>query len=131
MNVAQAIAQCLFGMEHNSKAADSDLVALWQYRLEFLATECLPSGSGFDNGTELDLERSNPQRLVFKTSFHHMTEGSYDGWTEHSVTVRPSFLFGREIAVSGRNRNQIKDYIAETFESAMAAPAPDGWMQLG
>jgi hypothetical protein len=79
----------------------------------------LPSGSGFDNGTTIDLDLSNADRLVFNTSFHHMDEnGSYDGWTEHVVRVSPSF-HGVHMTVSGRNRNDIKDYIYECFDFAL------------
>jgi len=83
-----------------------------------------PSGSGIDNGTKLDWERSTEEKLVFQTSFHHMTEGFYDGWTEHTVTVRPSFVFGVGVKVSGRNRNDIKDYLAEVFGVWMQEEAP-------
>lgn len=75
-----------------------------------------PRGSGFDSGTTIDIDRSTENRLVFNTSFHHMDEhGSYDGWTEHTVTVRPTFGGTPDIRISGRNRNGIKDHIAETF----------------
>ena len=45
----------------------------------------------------------------------HPETGMYDGWTEHTVTVRPSLQFGFRLSISGRNRNGIKDYIAEVF----------------
>lgn len=76
-----------------------------------------PSGSGFDNGTQLDEEKSNRSKLVFHTSYHHMNEaGYYDGWTDHTITVVPT-LVGTEYKVSGRNRNDIKDYIGDVFAS--------------
>lgn len=76
-----------------------------------------PSGSGFDRGTSFDFERSKPDHLVFETHFHHMDDnGSYTCWTRHPVTVRPSFIWGVEIIVNGRNHNNIKDYIAEVFQ---------------
>jgi hypothetical protein len=82
----------------------------------------LPSGSGFDSGTEIDLDRSSAERLVFHTSFHHMDEyGSYDGWTTHTVTVKPSLLFNFTLRVSGHNRNDIREYIAETFDACLGA----------
>jgi len=74
----------------------------------------LPHGSGFDNGTHLELDRCTPTRLVFFAAFHHMTEGTYSGWTEHVVTATATFT-GFDIRVSGRDRNEIKKYIAETF----------------
>jgi hypothetical protein len=74
-----------------------------------------PSGSGFDNGTEIDLERSNENKLVFTTDFHHMnSDGYYEGWTSHTVTVTPSFI-SLNIKVSGKNKNNIKDHIHQAF----------------
>lgn len=73
-----------------------------------------PSGSGFDNGIEL-CETSTPERLVFLTAFHHMNEhGFYVGWTNHTVVVTPCFT-GFNIRVTGRNKNCVKDLIADTF----------------
>lgn len=81
-----------------------------------LCREFLPSGSGFDAGSHIDLDASHAEKLVFTTSYHHMNDnGYYDGWTEHTVTVTPSFIGGFNIRVSGRNRNDIKGYIAESF----------------
>jgi hypothetical protein len=81
--------------------------------------EAFPSGSGFDRGTRLD-DSSRPEKLVFTTAFHHMNEGGmYDGWTEHTVTVRPSLEFGYRLSISGRNRNLIKEVIAEQFSMAL------------
>lgn len=80
-----------------------------------LVREYMPSGSGFDSGTELDSD-SKPNRLVFTTSFHHTNDGGmYDGWTEHSVIITPNLAHGFELRVTGRDRNDIKDYIALTF----------------
>jgi hypothetical protein len=81
-----------------------------------LCREYLPSGSGFDAGSHIDLDASHAEKLVFTTSYHHMNNGGYyDGWTEHTVTVTPSFIGGFNIRVSGRNQNDIKGYIAESF----------------
>jgi hypothetical protein len=103
--------------------------AEWQQRHEerliMLARDHLPSGSGFDRGTMIDLDRSDANKLVFVTFFHHMTEhGYYDRWTEHTVTVRPSLAFGFHLSISGRDRNQIKDYIADSFQHALDAEEP-------
>jgi hypothetical protein len=79
-----------------------------------------PSGSGIDCGTKLlkdecRITRLNVARLVFQADFHHMdTDGYYDGWSEHKVTVTPSFD-GIDISISGRNRNNIKEYLHDTF----------------
>lgn len=89
-------------------------------RLDELVREYLPSGSGFDKGTKLNYDRSTPDKLVFETSFHHMdTHGVYDGWTEHVVVVRPSLAHGFVVDVTGRDRNDVKTYIVETFNHVL------------
>jgi len=89
--------------------------------LERIVREHLPSGSGFDAGTSIDKVRSRRDRIVFRTSFHHMDEnGHYDGWTEHDVVVTPAFD-GFDLRVTGRDRNGIKDYIGDVFHEALSA----------
>jgi hypothetical protein len=83
-----------------------------------LSASCLASGSGFDSGTKIDLDNSTGERLVFTTAFHHMDEwGGYDGWTEHTVIVTPSLVFGFNLRVTGKDRNDIKEHIAESFRN--------------
>lgn len=106
------------GQDHHRVNRDDALAKLDELQ------SLLPSGSGFDAGTQIDLERSTPEKIVFNTSFHHMDEaGFYSGWTEHTVTVRPSFLWDFDIHVSGRDKNGIKEYIAETFHFALMQQA--------
>jgi len=81
-----------------------------------------PSGSGFDNGTEIDMGASTSGKLVFTTAFYHMDDGGYyDGWTEHVVTVKPSLEHGFELSVSGRDRNDIKELIHSEFQAFLDA----------
>ena len=88
--------------------------------IESIVRNHMPSGSGIDNGTSMDLDRSNGERLVFNTSFHHMDDaGMYDGWTEHNVTVKASMIFTIDVSVSGRNRNDIKDYLHQMFSACL------------
>ena len=78
----------------------------------------LPSGSGWDSGTKLDLDRSTPEKLVLYGSYHHMNDGGYyDGYTDHTITVTASLQFGITLKITGRNRNEIKDYLHELFDS--------------
>ena len=75
-----------------------------------------PSGSGVDSGFSIDHDKTRRDRIVLTTAFHHMTEtGMYDGWTDHEVIVTPTLEFGYELRVTGRNRNDIKDYLRELF----------------
>jgi hypothetical protein len=80
----------------------------------------LPRGSGIDAGTTIDREQTTRNKIVLNTAFHHMdTNGYYDGWTEHTVIVTPSFD-GIDIRITGRNRNDIKDYLHEIFDDALS-----------
>lgn len=117
----QEIASKLAAMENCRKHDNSE----WEGKhLDDLQTliDWLPSGSGVDTGTELDTDRSTPNKLVFTLSYHHMNDGGmYDGWTDHAVTVTPSLLFGFDLKVSGRDRNGVKDYLAELYQCALSA----------
>lgn len=97
----------------------SDAIGRHRDGIAAVCEACLPSGSGFDQGSRFDAERSDLAKLVFYTAFHHMDEnGTYAGWTEHTVTARPTFI-GTDVRVSGPNRNDIKDYIADVFREAL------------
>lgn len=85
-----------------------------------LTENFMPSGSGIDCGTKFNWEESNPQRLVFNFSFHHMNEGGmYDGWTEHKLVVKADLTSNFDLKITGRNRNQIKEYLYEVYDSAL------------
>ncbi len=117
------LASTLIAYKNCENVRNSEWKQKWDERLTALEGE-LPSGSGFDNGTAFNRDASNDRKLVFETSFHHMNDvGMYDGWTEHTVTVVPTFT-GVDIKVSGRNRNDIKDYIADAFLIAFDMEVP-------
>lgn len=114
------LASLLQAARNCDAAKNAEWAARHRNTIRDLVKQHMPEGSGFDSGTELDEDASTPEKLVFTTSFHHMNDGGmYDGWTEHKVTVTPSLAFGYELRVSGRDRNGIKDYIAETFGHAL------------
>jgi hypothetical protein len=41
--------------------------------------------------------------------------GHYDGWTEHKLIITLSLPNEFRLSITGRNRNQIKDYLYELF----------------
>jgi hypothetical protein len=87
---------------------------------ERLVKSFMPSGSGIDCGTKLLWDESTSEKLVFAFSYHHMNEnGMYDGWTEHKAIVTPSLQFGYSLKITGRDRNQIKEYLNETYSLAL------------
>lgn len=86
----------------------------WRDRLDRLQ-DMLPSGSGIDNGTQIDFDKSSESKIILHTAYHHMNDGGYyDGWTEHTITIKPSFR-GIDVSIGGRNRNDIKDYLHDVF----------------
>lgn len=119
--------RCLANLESAKQRNDKASMLHWAEmsethaeRAEALAKAYLPSGSGIDNGTQIDLERSRPDRLVLTTSFHHMNDGGcYDGWTEHDVVVTPSLQHGIDLRITGRDRNDVKGYLADVFHDAL------------
>ena len=86
----------------------------------FSMNDVLPSGNGFDCGSEIEIADSKPDMLIIHTSFHHMDEyGGYDGWTDHTVIITPSLTCNFNLRVTGKDRNDIKEYIAEVFDIAL------------
>lgn len=119
----RAIAEKLQAIESCRKSGNTDWESRHGDAIEELVKAHMPSGSGFDNGTTLDMTASTPDKLVFQTAFHHMHEsGMYDGWTDHSVTIKASLASGFDMRIGGRDRNDIKDYIAECFSQALEIP---------
>lgn len=105
----------------NCKRAGNDAwFTKHEEQLRYIERNLLPSGSGFDNGTEINLDKSTGEHLVLTTSFHHMDEhGCYDGWTEHEVHVTASLLFRIGTRITGRDRNGIKEYMHEVFNQTL------------
>lgn len=109
-NKCQAWHNCLSGDEWRKRHADD---------IKWLEKQFLPSGSGFDSGSSVIIEESGNDKVVIHTEFHHINDnGFYDGWTSHSVIVKPAF-HGVNIRITGKDRDQIKDYIHETFSLAL------------
>lgn len=114
MNWLHFIAESLARFRHFDEE-DVERAGSIKLGLEMWIKKHAPSGSGFDQGTQLDFDSCKKNRIVFTTAFHHMDEhGGYDGWTNHTVVVYPAFD-GFDIRVTGRNRNDIKDYVQSTF----------------
>ncbi|SRR5229473_3496264 len=118
--VYQKIAACFEAIENCESSGNIE----WRHKhaeeILTLIKEHLPRGAGIDCGTKL-LAESTPERLVFQADYHHMNDdGCYDGWTDHTVIVTPSLAHGFELKVTGRNRNGIKEYLAETFHQALS-----------
>lgn len=130
--VAEHISNTLEAMRTCEQNGRTDWRNTWARVLGVLAREYLPRGAGIDNGTTINADRSKPGRLVLDCEFHHMDgNGMYDGWTQHALTATPTFGRDVRIAVGGRDRNGIKDYLADVYQTALTAEIPDAeWTAL-
>lgn len=106
-------------MIHNYESCVSSGNIEWRDKWENNINEIcknLPSGSGIDAGMQIQLSASSPDKIVFFFSFHHLNEnGYYTGWTDHLLIITPNLMFGFDMKITGRNKNQIKDYLYDTF----------------
>ena len=116
----QRIASAVQAMANCKRTGNDEWFAKHEETIVRLVKEYLPSGSGFDNASAIYVAESSPNRLVFATSFHHMDQsGYYDGWTDHMIIVTPDLASGFNLRVTGRDRNETKDYIADMFQHAL------------
>lgn len=118
--VASEISSLLEAIENCKTSGNGEWQERHRIRLVELVDRYLPSGSGIDSGTKLDRDKTTAQKLVFAMNFHHMNDGGYyDGWTEHELTVIPTFC-GIEVSrVTGSNRNEIKNYLADVLRDSL------------
>jgi len=126
MKVYQEIANVLTALRYceasDSKSHLQAMIPKHKTVLHAMVDEKMPSGSGVDTGTVIVINECTPQKLVFKFSFHHMDQGgTYCGWTDHIAVVRPCLASGFSLTITGRNRNNIKEYLHDVFHSALNA----------
>lgn len=120
MPLYKVFARTLLALKNCEKNGNKEWVDKHREKLEELAQEYMPSGSGFDAGTKFYIYISSPNHLIFHTSFHHMDEhGFYTGWTKHQVYVKPSLAYGFDLEVIGENLNDIHEYIHEVFAECL------------
>ena len=118
-NVAQAISTAIQARENCLKSGNREWWAKWNNEIAHIVANVLPSGSGWDDGTSIDDAKTTADKIVLFGSWHHTDEsGGYRGWTNHEIIITPAFT-GVNIRVMGRDRNGIKDYLAEMFHQVM------------
>ena len=117
--VYQELAACV---EARQGCLDNDnwvWFVIWSDKIKRITDEHLLHGSGFDNGTMIDLDRSTGDKLVFTSAFHTMDENGYYGpWISFTVTVHPSLYLNFYLTVKGRfgsKYQDLKDHVADTF----------------
>ena len=119
--IISEIASVLQAIDNCRKMGNNEWLVKHEETIHHIERNLLPSGSGIDSGTRIDRDASNATKIVLLCSFHHMDEhGGYDGWTEHKIIVRPAFD-SIDLSISGRNRNDIKSYLAEVYHYCLTS----------
>lgn len=121
MKLYQTLASMVGSYHRCAKSGNVEWREKWEACIVAAVKSQLPSGSGFDSGPCIDLEKSTEENLFLDAAFHHMNEnGFYDGWTAHTVHVMGSLAYGFQLRVTGRDRNEIKSYIGEVFHDVLS-----------
>lgn len=119
------LARLLLAIQNCERDGNTEWLARHTASLHDTVDAYMPRGSGFDSGTNVDVEASTKGRIVLHTSFHHMDEhGGYDGWSDYTVTVKPSLAFGFDVKVTGGRGREDRDYVVETFAEALQEVVP-------
>lgn len=119
-SLAATIFDLQAAIENCERSGNSEWLAKHRAKLRLVA-KLLPSGSGIDSGTEIASVNTKTERILLTCSFHHMDEhGGYDGWTDHKITVTPSFSGINVRVTGGNNRNDINEYLNEVYSTALA-----------
>ena len=120
MQLYKAIATAVDSRARCAARGNSKWEQRWVTRLEYIENNLLPSGSGIDAGTDIERPDNFKGTIKLYVAFHHMNNaGMYDGWTDHVVTIKPSLLSDFDLTISGRNRKDIKSYLADLFSEIL------------
>ena len=91
--------------------------------LDYIERNLLPSGAGIDNGTKIDRNASNSEKVILTFSFHHMDDnGFYACWSDYKAIIKPSWDGALDVTIFGRNMNGIKEHLHEVFDCMLNVP---------
>jgi len=114
--LATTLARYIQARKNCEASGNTEWFDIWTERITKLCEKHMPHGSGLDVGCELDLPACTARKLVIVTSYHHMNEaGFYTGWTDHKINVTASLTSGFEVTVTGKNKNDVKEWLATLF----------------
>jgi hypothetical protein len=126
--MVQAIAESVHAWRNCTDAGNFIWEGRWESYLQDLE-RALPSGAGIDQGTVIDREESDRDRVTLRVAYHNMNEGGfYDGWDRYLITVTPSFSgFYLDMEREADSEYDVSDYLYDTYHLALeaAAPAPE------
>ena len=124
--VYQELISKIVAMQNCNKSENFDWYDRHELAIEEIENNNLPSGSGIDSGTRVNLDKTTANKLVIDSSYHCMNQdGYYDGWIDFTVTVTPSLLSDIDIDIKGnfsQRHNKyadVKDYLYDVFNMSL------------
>lgn len=126
MKVYQKLAGLIYARQNCIKSDNLFWISKHEDSIHDIEKNNLPSGSGIDSGSTVDIEKSTEEKIIINTSYHHMDEhGFYDGWTDHRIIIKPSLVFDIDMKITGINRRDIKTYLHDVFHDALTEDIKD------
>ena len=90
-----------------------------------IESDCLMSGSGFDSGTTVDLDKSTSEKIVLNSAYHTMDDsGMYGQWIDLTITIVPSLQWSYDFKVNMhgfRDTKGHREYIESCVETILSA----------
>ena len=117
------LAKCINARENCIKNKNDDWIDKWDEEIDEIIDN-LPHGSGIDGKTEIDLDKSNSNRIVIHSEFHHMNDGGfYDGWSNFTIVIKPSLAFDFDLEIKGAfgKYQDTRGYLEELFGTTFAS----------
>ena len=97
----------------------SQKYAMLKWEEFVMLQKLLPIGNGIEKECVISL-KSTKKRIVIDTAYWHPNDNYETGlWTDHQVVITPSFEGEINIRVTGKNVDNIKEYINEVFRKAL------------
>ena len=124
MLLFRELATLVAAKKNCEKAGNTEWYSRHTDRLLQLVKEYMPSGSGVDNGTQLDIDNSSASKLEFLIAYHNMNEaGYYDGWLYFRAIVTGSLTADFDLQIIGKGQD-LRDYIYDLISDALRSECP-------
>lgn len=117
--VIKQIAQYVIAYNNCRDAGNLLMAEEHEDAIRALAKEYLPSGSGINSGTTVNLIKSTGQKLVMHCIFYHIEGDTYGTKTGHTITATASLATDFNLYITGEDYNGIKEYLYDTFRQAL------------
>ena len=126
----EAIAQTASALKNCEKSGNVDgWLQRHESKLDRIAQDYLPSGSGIDCGTKINLRHTNDRQIILTGNYHVLNDvGYYTHWIDYTVYVLPSLIGHIDITIAGDFFNEegeedenLKDYLYDIYHECLTS----------